>query len=161
MITLRTLILVLVAGCGTMAPTDTVDAGSSGVQATFTSLYGDYLSNCAQCHTPTALGRTPDTEQTLDFTTKMTAYTTITTGMAAGLMGNFADCNGVKFVNIDPAKSLLLASLDGPTRTMFDLGTGKCDMDTISDQTAKVRSQPSAEFIAALKTWIAAGSPNN
>jgi hypothetical protein len=157
----RALFLILAAGCGTMTATDTIDAGSSGVQATFTSLYGDYLSNCAHCHAPAAPGRTSDIEQTLDFTSKSTAYTTITTGMAAGLMGNFADCNGVKFVNMDPTKSLLLASLDQPTRAAFDLGTGKCDGDTISDQTAKVMAQPSGQFIAALKTWLAAGSPNN
>jgi hypothetical protein len=148
--------------------TDTPDAAPVGVQATFTSLYGDYFSRCSSCHTPTAPGRTPDTEMNLDFSTKATAHNTITTKMAAGLMGNFMDCNGVPFVNnAVPAperagQSLLLASLDQATRNAFDYpAVPDCGGDAIADQTLKVGMPPSAAFIDALKAWLAAGAPNN
>jgi hypothetical protein len=143
---------------------DTPDAATGGVTATFTSLYGDYFSRCSSCHTPTAAGRTPDIEQNLDFTSKATAYTSITTKMAAGLMGNFMDCNGVPFVDSmdDPAKSLIVAALDQPTRAAFDHPMyPSCDGDTIADQTLKVGMQPSAAFLTALKDWVRAGAPNN
>jgi len=153
--------IALLAGCAADM-TGTPDSPTTGVTASFTSLYGDYFGNCKNCHSPNGLGRTSDTEQTLDFTSKTTAFTTITTGMALGLPGNFADCNMVPFVNADPAKSLILAALDQPTRNAFDLtGFAKCDMDTISDETAKVGSAPSAAFIAALKQWLQDGAPNN
>jgi hypothetical protein len=155
---------MMLAGCGQVAGSDAgggqIDAAT--VHATFTSLYGDYLSSCASCHAPGAPGRTSDIEQTLDFSTRTTAYTTIKTGMATGLMGNFAGCNGVPFVDAAPGSSLILAALDQPTRQLFDLtGHPNCDMDSISDETAKVGSQPSAAFIAALKDWLTMGAPNN
>ncbi len=163
---LATACIAALAGCGTAAeadgPTGTPDAPTT-VSATFTSLYGDYFSNCKSCHAPGAPGRTSDTEQNLDFTSKTTAYSTITTKMAAGLVGNPADCNGVPFVASGvPGKSLILAVVDQPTRNVFDdPAHPKCDMDTISDETAKVHSQPSAAFVASLKQWITDGTPNN
>ena len=151
------------AACGEEAGNgDTPDA-SVGVQARFSSLYADYFQNCKSCHTPDGPGRASDTEMTLDFTSQATAHTTITTGMAAGLMGNFAGCNGVPFVQgTSPSMSLLLASLDQPTRNAYDNPSfPDCDMDAIADQTLKVGTQPSAAFIAALKQWLADGAPNN
>ena len=156
--------LLLLAGCGAEDPIDgTPDANTGGVQPTFTSLYGDYFQNCKNCHTPAAPGRTSDTEDTLDFTSQTTAYSTIKTGMAAGLEGNFLDCNGVPFVTAsNPSQSLLLASLDQPTRNAFDLPTHPmCDMDANADQTLKVGTQPSAAFITALKSWLTNGAQNN
>jgi hypothetical protein len=133
-----------------------------GVTATFTSLYGDYFSRCANCHAPGAPGRTSDTEQNLNFSTKATAHTSITTQMAAGLTGNFAGCNGVPFINAMPERSLILAAIDQPTRNAFDHPSfPNCDVDSIADQTLKVGMQPSAAFITALKSWLSAGAPNN
>jgi hypothetical protein len=156
------ILMLLGGGCGELA--DASDGGAQnggGVQATFTSLYADYLSNCSDCHTPTAPGRTPDIEKTLDFTTKATAYSTLKM-TASGMTGNFADCNGVPFLDASPARSLLLASLHQPTRQAFDLPSHPgCDADAISDQTVKVGSPPSAAFITALQSWISAGAPNN
>jgi hypothetical protein len=159
----RLAFLLLLAGCGEMTTTGTQPDGPTGVQATFTSLYGNYLGNCAECHAPGAPGRTSDIEQTLDFSSRGTAYMTITMGMASGLQGNFAGCNMVPFIldNV-PAHSLLLASIDQPTRQVFDdPDHPDCDVDAISDQTLKVGSQPSSAFIAALKSWIQQGAPNN
>lgn len=134
----------------------------AGVTATFSSLYGDYFAGCKNCHAPGAPGRTPDIETSLDFSTKTTAYMSVKTGMATGLTGNFKDCNGVPFVAATAASSLLVAALDQPTRQAFDLAAfPNCDVDTIADQTLKSSMQPSPAFIAALKSWVAAGAPNN
>lgn len=154
-------VLALGAGCSPATETSP-DGGSGGmVQATFTSLYGDYLGTCKQCHAPSAPGRTSDTEQTLDFTSRSTALSTLR-GMASGLTGNHTDCNGVPFL-ATPAKSLLVAVLDQPTRQAIDLSPGHpgCSVDTISDETVKVGSQPSADFVTALKTWITSGAQDN
>ena len=161
----RLLLALLLAGCGMTAGSDAGSGspdGPGGVTATFSSLYGDYFGNCAYCHSPNGPGRSSDIEKTLDFSTKSTAYSTIKTGMASGLTGNFMDCNSVPFVGATPAGSLILAVVDPPTRQAFDLPAhAGCDMDTISDETAKVGSQPSAAFITALKGWLTAGAPNN
>ena len=158
----RLAFVLLLAGCGETTTPGTQPDGPTGVQATFTSLYGNYFGTCADCHAPGAPGRTSDIEQTLDFSSRGTAYMTITMGMASGLLGNFAACNGVSFVETTPAQSLILASIDQPTRQVFDdPGHPDCDVDTISDQTLKVGSQPSSAFIAALKSWIQQGAPNN
>jgi hypothetical protein len=157
------LALGLVAfGAGCSSTTDTGPDGGGMVQATFTSLYGDYLGNCKQCHAPNAPGRTSDIEQTLDFTSRSTALTSLR-GMAAGLTGNHMDCNGVPFLATTPAKALLVAVLDQPTRQAIDLSPGHpgCAVDTISDETVKVGSQPSAEFVTALKTWVTGGAQDN
>jgi hypothetical protein len=153
--------VALVSGC----PASTGDTPDSGgmVEATFTSLYGDYFGNCKQCHAPGAPGRTSDTEQTLNFASRATALAALKTGMATGLIGNFMDCNGVKFLDATPAKSLVLAVLDQSTRTLIDLSPAHatCDKDTIPDMTVKVGSAPSAAFVTALKTWITSGAPDN
>lgn len=152
------------AGCSStdlLSDGGSADSSGGGVQATFTSLYGDYLGNCKQCHAPGAPGKTSDIEQTLDFTSRATALSTLM-GMASGLTGNHTACNGVPFLAATPGNSLLVAALDQPTRQAFDLsGHAGCDVDSISDQTVKVGSQPSSEFITALKTWITNGASDN
>ena len=154
--------LGLALGAGCSPTTDTGADGGGMVQATFTSLYGDYLGNCKQCHAPNAPGRTTDTERTLDFTSRSTALGTLR-GMASGLVGNHMDCNGVPFLATTPGKSLLVAVLDQPIRQVIDLSPGHpgCATDTISDETVKVGSQPSVDFVTALKTWISNGAQDN
>jgi hypothetical protein len=158
-----TLAIGLAALAGCPASTDTPDGGGGTVTASFTSLYGDYLGKCKQCHAPGAPGRTSDTEQTLDFTSRSTALNTIKTGMAAGLVGNHTGCNGTPFISSTPAKSLLVAVIDQPTRQVIDLSPGhpNCDVDSITDATVKVGSQPSTDFVTALKDWITAGATDN
>lgn len=154
-------LVALAAGCD--AATGTTDGGSGGgaVEPTFTSLYGDYLGNCKQCHSPTGTGRTSDIEKTLDFTSRSTAFSTVK-GMASGLVGNHAGCNGTPFLTTTPGTSLLVAVVDQPTRQAIDIPQhADCDSSAISDETVKVGSQPSSEFIAALKTWITNGAQNN
>jgi hypothetical protein len=158
--------VALIAGCTPVeeTPDGGPDGGGGGtVEATFTSLYGDYFGNCKQCHSPAGPGRTSTIEKTLDFTSKATAYTTLKTGMATGLTGNQMGCNGVPFIGTTPAKSLVLAVLDQPTRQTIDLSPTypNCDIDSITDATVKTAKQPSAAFVTALKTWITAGAPNN
>ncbi len=133
------------------------------VEPKFGSLYGDYLSTCKQCHAPGAPGATLDTEKSLDFTTRTTAYTTLTTKMASGLVGNQATCNGVSFVVPGkPGESLLVATLDAEVRQAFDLvAAPTCDVDAITDETVKVGSPPTALFVTALKQWITDGALDN
>jgi hypothetical protein len=154
--------LGLVLGAGCSPTTDTGADGGGMVQATFSSLYGDYLGNCKQCHAPNAPGRTTDTERTLDFPSRTTAFNTLR-GMASGLVGNHMDCNGVPFLAATPAKALLVAVIDQPTRQAIDLSPGHpgCAVDTISDETVKVGNQPSADFVTALKTWVSNGAQDN
>ena len=158
---------LLVGGCGGAFLDEELDltSGETGdlavtVTPHFGSLYGDYLSTCKQCHAPGAPGRTLDTEQSLDFTTRSTAYTTLTTKLAAGLVGNQLACNDVPFlVAGQPSQSLLVAVLDATVRQAFDRPAAPgCDVDAISDETVKVGSAPSAAFLAALSDWITAGA---
>ena len=150
----------LAAGCP--ATTEMNPDSGGTVEATFTSLYGDYLSSCKRCHAPSAPGRTSDIEQSLDFTSRATALTSLR-GAATGLTGNHTGCNGVPFLASTAAKSLLLAVIDQPTRQAIDLSPGHpdCDIDMITDATVKVGSQPSTAFVAALKTWIGNGAMDN
>ena len=154
-------LLLLLAGCPEEGEMNmTPDAAPLGPN--FTSLYSNYLHECAECHAPGAPGRTSDIEQTLDFSTKTTAYMTLTTGMATGLMGSRAGCNDVPFVDDMASRSLILAVLDQPTRNAFDHPAfPDCDEAAITDETAKTETTPSAAYITALKGWLAAGAPNN
>ncbi|MCS6911969.1 MAG: hypothetical protein RMK29_01290 [Myxococcales bacterium] len=140
------------------------DGGADGgIQARFSSLYADYFQECRGCHAPNAPGRTAETEKTLDFTNARTAYTTLTTGKATGLVGNQQACNGVAFVVAGrPADSLVVAVLDETVRRGFRVMTApRCDGDAISDMTVKVGRPPSAAFLTALKQWIQAGAADN
>ena len=162
--------LILAAGCGGFVDGTTSDFATSSsdmagptVTASFQSLYGDYLGTCASCHATSAPGRTSDIEKTLDFSTKLTAYTTLTTGMAAGLTGPPMACNGVQFIQKGkPQLSLALAVVDETTRQTFDLATAaSCDKLTITDETVKVGTAPSTEFVVAFRDWITAGAAND
>ncbi len=137
------------------------DGAAEGVVATFTSLYGDYFQECVDCHSPDGVGHTDDTEATLDFTSRETAYATIS-GTASGLVGNQEGCNGTPFLGATAAESLIYAVLDEDTRAAFDLPDHvDCNVDSISDETVKVGSEPTEEFMAALATWIDAGAADD
>ena len=136
---------------------------ASGPEPHFGSLYSSYLGKCNVCHAPNAPGRTTDIEKTLDFSTQVTAYMTLTTGSAAGLQGNFTGCNGVKFITAGkPSSSLLVAVLDQATRKAFDYPmTPTCDDSAMADMTVKVGTQPPSGFVAALKQWVTDGAKND
>ncbi len=156
---LTIVVLFATVGCEAVDP----DAGGD-VEATFTSLYGDYLSNCAQCHAAGAAGATaPGIEKTLEFGTKATALATLTTGAASGLVGNQSACNGAPLVVAGkPGESLALAVIDESTRQAFDLaGQPGCDKDAISDMTLKTGGAPSDAFVTAFKQWITDGALDN
>ncbi len=141
---------VLVPGC---VPTGDDDDATAA--AGFSALYDDYFFECAACHAPDAPGRTDGIEATLDFTDEDTAYTTIATGQASGLVGNQEACNGAYFVGTSPETSLILAVLDEDVRAGFSLdGNPGCDGDAISDMTVKVGYAPSGEFLSNLEAWI-------
>jgi hypothetical protein len=161
-----------VAGCGGLIDSTSEDLASAShdmgsdaatVTAQFHSLYADYLGTCASCHAPSAPGRTSDIEKTLDFSSQAMAYTTLTTGMAAGLTGPPMACNGVAFIQKGkPLSSLALAVVDETTRNTFDVpSAASCDKLTITDETVKVGSAPSAAFVTAFSDWITNGAAND
>ena len=140
----------LVTACVVPGDDDDATAGTG-----FSALYNDYFQECAACHGPDAPGFTEGTEATLDFSTEETAFNTISTGQASGLIGNQEACNGAYFVGTSPETSLILAVLDEQIRADFSAdGNPGCDADAISDMTVKVGYAPSDEFIADLETWI-------
>ena len=123
----------------------------------FTALYEGYFQKCAECHSPDGMGRTDDIEKNLDFTTQDTAYSTITSKSASGMVGNTADCNGVSFITSGKANaSLILAVLDENVREGF--ASGACDKNTISDMANKSGSDPNQAFLDDLKAWINDGA---
>jgi hypothetical protein len=137
------------------------DEGGSTTDS-FSTLYAGYFSTCKVCHTPNAPGRTSETEQTLDFSSRSQAYNTITQGTASGLTGNQEGCNGAPFIGDTAGESLILAVVDEDTRANFDLPSHPdCNADSISDMTLKVGNAPSSAFVQSLSAWIEAGAPNN
>jgi hypothetical protein len=164
---ISSLIVLFAGACGEVAGPDggggTADAPAAAAN-TFTGIYGDYFGHCNECHAPGAPGRTPATiEMNLDFSTKATAYTSIKTKMANVPPGNFTACNGMPFVNADPAKSIILAVVDEDTKMVFDVGP--CGGDDLPNEVTKLTARqfppPSATFIAGLRSWLQAGAPND
>ena len=156
---LAALLLLALPACEAIAPD-----GGGPVEAKFTSLYGDYLSSCGACHSPGGAGATtPGIEKTLDFSSRATAYATLTTGAASGLGGNQSACNGAPLVVAgNPGGSLALAVIDEATRQAFDLtSVPGCDKDAISDMTLKTGAAPSEAFVTAFKRWISDGAGDN
>lgn len=126
-----------------------VDAGP---QDTFTELYAAIGTQCAGCHAPGALGNTPGTEQTQDWSTPETARASLQ-GMASGLMGNFEACNGVPLIGDSVETSLLIAAYDEDVRADFSVASNPdCNADTISDMMLK--SPISDAEIALLKQYV-------
>ena len=80
----------LQAGCGS----DPVDDGDDEVDA-FTRIYeSPEFQKCGGCHAPGAAGRVAGIESTQNWSTRDSAYASLK-GMASGMIGNFASCNGV------------------------------------------------------------------
>jgi hypothetical protein len=145
--------LALSVGCG-----DTLDALDGG-DGSFDGVYNsEPFQKCSGCHAPGAPGKVAGTESTQDWSTSATARSTLTR-TASGLIGNFADCNGVPFIGASSDKSLLIASLDSDVRMNFeDSQHPDCTGDSISDQGDKVGGIPDS-LIQDLKDWIDSGAP--
>lgn len=138
----------MVFGCGSV----TDGGGGSG---DFVTLYDSYFYQCDSCHGPDAPGKTSDTEQSLDFTDVDTAYASITGGVATGLTGNQAGCNGVPFLGDAPETSLLVAVVDESVRATFSLADyPDCDGDAITDMTLRVGNAPDATTLDLLYQWV-------
>lgn len=143
----------LFSGCEAVAGGD--------VEPKFSSLYTHYFESCGNCHAPDKRAGKEGIEMTLDFSTVASAHKTLTTGKASGMQDPYDACNGVPFISAGNAsKSLLMAVVDQPTRKSIDLGASGCGADTITDMTLKA-GEPPAGFVAALKTWIDGGAPND
>lgn len=150
------------AGCGA-DPVDDLDGDGDGSAATFTSIYNSSeFQKCRDCHAPGAPGRTAGIETTQNWSTKEAAYSSIKTGRAMGLIGNFEACNGVPLIGATAEQSLLVAALDEDVRADFmSASAAGCDGDAISDMTLKIGGPLSSSTLSRLKAWIAAGAPNN
>ncbi len=156
-------VAVAMGGCGNEpgAGTDSGGGGDTGgTGGAFDPLYSDYFQTCRSCHMPGAWGTHTGIERTLDFSTVETAYQTLTTGTASGLVGNDAACNGVRLVGSSYETSLVAAVLDENVHAAFnDPDHPGCDADAIQDMTVKVGFPPSGAFLQALRDWIDAGAP--
>ncbi|GAB4558855.1 MAG: hypothetical protein Tsb0020_04150 [Haliangiales bacterium] len=147
------------AGCGDVDDPLGPDAGPVD---TFTQIYqSSGFQQCSGCHAPGAPGFTDGTEATQDWSSRDSAYMSLTTGDASGLMGNFEDCNGVPLIGDTPETSLLVATLDEDVRADFSLANfPNCNSDTISDMTLKIGGPIPAADLNLLKQWIMDGAPN-
>jgi hypothetical protein len=149
--------LLCAVGCG-----DELDSLTPGGEdESFTSIYeSDSFQQCSECHAPGAPGRTEGIEETLDFSTRDSAFASLRR-TASGLIGNFAACNGVPFLGDTAGASLLVASLDGDVRRAYDNPDfPDCNEDTISDQTNKIDGPLPSQLLQDLKAWVDADAPD-
>ena len=146
-------------GCGS----DTEDPDDGGGGASFTSIYNSStFQQCAECHAPNAPGKTVGTEATQDWSTRATAYATLKTGKASGLIGNFEACNGVALIGATANQSLLVAALDEDVRENFATPSAPdCNGDNIADMTLMIGGDVPSGLLADLKSWVNAGAPDN
>jgi hypothetical protein len=133
------------------------DDGSGEAPAKFVEIYETpTFQMCQDCHAPDAAGATAGTETTQDWSSSSAAYTSLK-GKAAGLIGNFAGCNGVSFVGATGNTSLLVAVLDANVRASFsDPNHPGCKAAAITDETLRVGSVPS-NVLQDLKAFIDGG----
>ena len=127
----------------------------------FTKIYhSNSFQSCADCHAPAAPGFVDGTETTQNWSSRDNAYDGLQ-GNAAGLIGNFEDCNGVPLIGDSPATSLVVAVFDETIRAAFAVSNyPDCTADAISDMTLKIGGALSASELTQLKDWITAGAPD-
>lgn len=157
-------LIMLQAGCGADAIDEQDGDGGSGTNLgtddAFTRIYqSPTFQKCSECHAPGAPGRVAGIESTQNWSTRDAAYASLK-GMASGLTGNFAGCNGVPLLGSNADTSLLVAALDEDTRDNFTSDKPDCNSDAISDMTLKLGAPVPAALLAQLKAWINAGAPN-
>ncbi len=137
--------------------------GGGGGGVTFSGLYDDHLTKCGNCHGPEGVAggfRPGITEATLDFSTRDSAYRSITTGSASGLTGIQDPCNGVPFIGSTSGGSLLVASVDEAVRAAYDNPSAPdCNGDTISAMEMNPGLIPE-DVVQGLKSWIDDGTPD-
>lgn len=145
------LIAIVVARCGGDKKT------STSIQPTFTSIYSTILSQaCIQCHVPS--GVPYGSGVLLDFTSKTTAYTTLTTKVASGpTSGAACTTNNISIISAgSPSNSFLMGVLFTSYWGTNFAGVGCTPYNAhLSDQ-----ALGSAEK-AALEQWITSGAANN
>jgi len=145
----------LALGCG-----DIIDDALDGGDDAFTSIYeSEEFQTCSGCHAPGAPGRVDGIETRQNWSTRLTAYSTLKL-TAAGLIGNNAGCNGVPFLGDTAEESLLVASLDEDVRANYDNPSfPDCTPDAIADQTLKIGGPLPAALLRELKDWVNDGAP--
>jgi hypothetical protein len=149
------MLLCILAGACSEALDSLGDGGTDDSDA-FAEIYATpTFQMCQDCHAPGAPGATVGTETTQNWSSSSAAYSSLK-GNAAGLIGNFAGCNGVPFVSTTADKSLLVAVFDPDVRASFsDSSHPNCKAGAIVDETMRVGSVPSD--VQALKDFIDGG----
>jgi hypothetical protein len=148
-------LLCILAGACSEALVDSSDGGTDA--DAFAEIYATAtFQMCQDCHAPGAPGATAGTETTQDWSSSSAAYNSLK-GKAAGLIGNFAGCNGVPFVSSTANTSLLVAVFDPNVRASFsDSGHPNCKAAAITDETLRVGSVPPG-VLQDLKDFIDGG----
>lgn len=123
---------------------------------TFSSIYTTTLSSaCIQCHVPTGAVYTVNGVP-LDFTSKDSAYKTLTYSKASGNSSNI--CNNVPIVKKgDPKNSYLVAVLFSDYSTNDFAGQAGCIPYNVHHQDQNLSASEKASIIK----WITDGALNN
>jgi hypothetical protein len=150
-------LLCSLAGACSDALLDSGDGGTDSDADAFAEIYATpTFQMCKDCHAPGADGATQGTETTQDWSSSSAAYNSLM-GKAAGMIGNFAGCNGVPFVSATADRSLLVAVFDPDVRGSFsDPSHPNCKAAAITDETLRVGSVPS-NVLQDLKDFIDGG----
>jgi hypothetical protein len=156
---LRTAMLVLLAGLPVACTETALNGADGGGTGDFASIYQtSTFQMCKECHAPDAPGKTAGTETTQNWSSSDTAFASLK-GKAAGLVGNFAGCNGVPLVGSTSSASLVVAVLDADVRAGFSVSAyPSCKAAAIPDETlmGRVGSVPSA-VLQDLRDFIDGG----
>lgn len=124
----------------------------AGPEDSFTQVYNAIGERCAGCHAPGAPGKAEGTEATQDWSSRDSALASLQ-GMASGLIGNFAGCNGVPFIGPTPESSLILAALDEDVRADFSLDD--CSGESVSDMQLKLGANAlSNQELTLVWNWL-------
>jgi hypothetical protein len=152
---LLSLLCSLASACAADALNDLGGEGESADAAAFAEIYATAtFQMCADCHAPGADGATVGTETTQDWSSSSAAYESLM-GNAAGLIGNFAGCNGVPLVGATANTSLVVAVLDPNVRASFSVASHpNCKAAAIADETLRLGGSVPPDVLQDLKDFI-------
>ena len=144
--------LYLLSHCGS----DNSSDSSSGIEATFSSLYTNYFSSCGQagCHRE---GTNAYDHINMDLSSASSAYTALT---STTLSNETSECAGKPILKADDPDNSLYFALGGTDlfRDTFAAANGNCYPTRFSSMPFTGETD---EVKSALRTWILAGAENN
>ncbi len=146
----------LVLASATLLLTNCSKTADTSQPGTFTSVYNQVLnqSTCVSCHS--AGGAGPQAGTSLDFTSKDSAYNTLTTKYASGLAAGNA-CGSVRIIAAgNPQNSYFMGTLFSDYRRNNFAGATGC-MPADHTQTVNL----TADEKSSITQWIQNGAQNN